>query len=152
MICKNRADLSRVFAEAVAMVSAGKLVDVSPREVTARTICQNAIFHSWMQQAEMSLPDDDAQGWKRYCKLHHGVPILRADDEDFRAFYDSALKGRSYEEKLKAMEYVPVSSIMTRAQKSRFLHAVRDDFESRGVFFDSPHEALDRESKRGGRA
>lgn len=43
-----------------------------------RSIPQNDISHAWYEQIARELPEDDAKGWKGYCKLHHGVPILRA--------------------------------------------------------------------------
>lgn len=103
-----------------------------------RSLEQNAISHAWYQQLAKDLPEDDALGWKCYCKLHHGVPILRAEDEAFKEFYDTAIKGMSYEKKLYAMRYLPVTSLMDKPQLSAYLEAVQADFMRRGVRLDFP--------------
>ena len=108
-----------------------------------RSLDQNAISHAWYEQLARELPEDDARGWKRMCKLHFGVPILRAEDEHFREFYDGALKRLNYEQKLAAMEYVPVTSIMTKAQLSRYLEDMQASFASqRSVYLEFPAETV----------
>ncbi len=99
---------------------------------------QNSISHCWYEQAGRELREYTALGHKSYCKLHHGVPILRAEDESFRAFYDVAIKRLTYEEKIKAMEYVPVTSIMTFPQFQQYLLAVQADYRLRNVALEFP--------------
>lgn len=95
---------------------------------------QNSKTHAWYQEIARALPEDDAKGWKRYCKLHHGVPILRAEDDDFRELYDLAIrKTLSYEQKLQAMDILRVTSEMTKSQLSRYFDAVQADFFNKGV-------------------
>ena len=107
--------------------------------VALRTIDQNALSHALYEQLARELPEDDARGWKRMCKLHFGVPILRADDEHFREFYDSALKRLDYERKIDAMEYVPVTSIMSKSQLSRYIGDMARSFAvERGVHLELP--------------
>ena len=104
-----------------------------------RSLDQNAISHAWYEQLARELPEDDARGWKRMCKLHFGVPILRAEDEAFREFYDGALKRLTYEQKLAAMEYVPVTSIMSKGQLSRYIADMARSFAvERGVHLELP--------------
>jgi len=103
-----------------------------------RSLPQNAITHVWYGQIARELREDSELGWKCYCKLHHGVPILRAEDEEFRSTYDAALKSLSYEHKLLAMRYWPVTSIMTKPQLSRYAEAVQADFAGRGVRLEFP--------------
>lgn len=107
--------------------------------VALRTIDQNALSHALYEQLARELPEYDAKGWKRMCKLHYGVPILRADDEHFREFYDSALKRLDYERKIAAMEYVPVTSIMSKGQLSRYIADMARSFAvERGVHLELP--------------
>lgn len=105
-----------------------------------RSLDQNAISHVWYEQMGRELREDSTNGWRRYCKLHHGVPILRAEDADFRGFYDRALKGLPYEDKLQAMDYFPVTSLMTKPQLSAYLEAVQADFHKRGVMLEFPKQ------------
>lgn len=105
-----------------------------------RSLDQNALAAAWYAQMEREDLQDDKLGHKCYCKLHHGVPILRAEDADYRAFYDGAIKGLSYKKKLSAMKYLPVTSLMTVDQLSRYLEAVQDDYATRGVFLEFPED------------
>lgn len=103
-----------------------------------RSLDQNALAAVWYEQMAREDRQDDALGHKAYCKLHHGVPILRAEDEEFRQFYDGALKGLTYEQKRDAMKFVPVTSIMSVEQLSKYLDAVHDDYTRRGVGLEFP--------------
>ena len=105
-----------------------------------RSLNQNDLSHVWYEQLACELREDDALGWKCYCKLHHGVPILRAEDSEFRETYDSAIKGLTYEQKLRVMRILPVTSLMTKAQLSAYLEAVREDFAKRNVWLEFPME------------
>lgn len=117
-----------------------RFLKVSVRIGKDRSLDQNAISHAWYEQLARELPEEDAIGWKSYCKLHHGVPVLRAEDEQFREFYDASVKKLAYEDKLKAMRFVPVTSLMTKTQLSKYLEAVQDDFRKRGVSLEFPEE------------
>jgi len=109
----------------------GYIVTVSE---PTRSLEQNNKTHAWYEEIAAVLKEYDAQGWKRYCKLHHGVPIMRAEDDEFKTFYDSAMKrSLTYEQKLIAMDFVPVTSIMNKSQLSKYFEAVRDDFFAKGV-------------------
>lgn len=125
--------------EAVMNASAGCRVDVKP---PVRSLDQNAISHAWYEQLGKELREDDSIGWKCACKLWFGVPILRAEDEDFRSAYDSAIKGLDYEQKLTAMKILPVTSLMTKAQLSKYLEAMQGYFLGRGVHLKFPEVPL----------
>lgn len=103
-------------------------------EPAGRSIPQNSLSHEIYALIAQALPEDDPIGWKAYCKLQFGVPILRAEDAEFREFYDGNIKKSfSYEQKLKAMKYLPVTSLMNKEQKSRYLDEVIAHFTARGV-------------------
>ena len=109
-----------------------------------RSLDQNSIGHAWYEQVANELREDDALGVKRFCKLHFGVPILRAEDAEFREIYDGAIRDHlSYEQKIKAMDILPVTSRMSVQQHSAYLTAVREHYQERGVdlqFPDPPNE------------
>lgn len=115
-----------------------KYLRLSWKTGKARSLPQNNFTHAWYEQIARELREDDELGWKCYCKLHHGVPILRAEDGEFREIYDTAIKGLSYEMKLKIMRYLPVTSLMNRSQLSKYAKEVQDDFFSRGVILNFP--------------
>lgn len=110
-----------------------------------RSLDQNAISHAWYEQIARELREDSPEGVKEECKLRFGVPIMRADDEDFREMYDVAIKGHlSYEQKLKAMRFLPVTSLMTVSQLSRYLVDMQNHFATRGVLLEFPDDAQPR--------
>lgn len=117
-----------------------KFLRVSVKTGKDRSLPQNAITHAWYSQIARELREDDELGWKSYCKLHHGVPILRAEDEDFRTAYDSVIKPLTYEQKISAMKFWPVTSLMTKEQLSKYAEAVQVDFLRRGVRLEFPEE------------
>lgn len=105
-----------------------------------RSLDQNALAAVWYEQMAREDRQYDVLGHKGYCKLHHGVPILRAEDAEFRAFYDGALKGLTYEQKRAAMAFVPVTSLMSAEQLSRYLQAVQDDYGNCGIRLEFPDQ------------
>lgn len=106
-----------------------KYLTLTARAGKGRSLDQNAISHAWYEQVARELREDDARGVKRFCKLHFGVPILRAEDDEFREAYDgSILRTLSYEQKLVAMDMLPVTSRMTTSQLSRYMEDVRAHF------------------------
>jgi hypothetical protein len=103
-----------------------KYLTLTVKAGKGRSLDQNAISHAWYEQVARELREDDARGVKRYCKLHFGVPLLRAEDDEFREAYDgSILRTLSYEQKLLAMDMLPVTSRMTTAQLSRYMEDVQ---------------------------
>lgn len=137
----NSADgLQSFIGDIRALWDRHKFLRISVKTGKDRSLPQNAITHAWYGQLARELREDDELGWKCYCKLHHGVPILRAEDEEFRETYDSVIKPLSYEQKLIAMRCWPVTSIMTKEQLSKYAEAVQADFLARGVRLEFPAE------------
>lgn len=110
-----------------------------------RTLDQNAISHVWYGQLARELKEDNELGWKCFCKLQFGVPILRAENEEFRTLYDKAIKeSLTYEEKLEAMKILPVTSLMNTEQLSRYLETLQKHFIKFGVALEFPPEEKER--------
>lgn len=103
-----------------------------------RSLSQNALQFKWAGEAAAQLGDRTADEIQREWKLTLGVPILRSENDDFRAFYDEALRPRTYEQKLAAMRYVPVTSIMTVPQMTAFLDAVYRQCVEQGIALTLP--------------
>jgi hypothetical protein len=97
----------------------------------ARSQDQNEISHVWYEQISRELREDTALGVKQFCKLHYGVPILRAESEEFRTLYDLVIKPLSYEKKLAGMSAWPVTSLMTKDQLSQYLEAMQQGYAGR---------------------
>lgn len=103
-----------------------------------RSLDQNALHWKWAGEAAAQLGDRTADEVQRTWKLEIGVPILRSEDDDFRAFYNVALLQRTYEQKIAAMKYVPVTSIMTVPQMTKFMDAVFRQCQEQGIALTVP--------------
>ena len=110
-------------------------VDIKSGE--KRSLDANALAWVWYQQIARELGEDTPEGVHCECKLRLGVPILRAEDEDFRRIYDTSIKRLPYEDKLQAMAYVPVTSLMTRDQMKQYLDAMQGEYAARGVVLEA---------------
>lgn len=94
-----------------------------------RSLDQNALVNIWYRDIADQLGDRTALEARNECKLRHGVPILREQSEQFRRVYDRCIKPLPYEEKLEAMVLVNVSSIMTKAQMTKYMGEIEHDYE-----------------------
>lgn len=99
---------------------------------------QNRLLYRWYADISRQLGDQTANEIRAECKLTLGVPILRHGDEAFRAFYDAGVRPLTYEAKLKAMEYIPVSSHMTTPQMTEYLNAIDRKYSPLGVMLTDP--------------
>lgn len=117
-----------------------RYLEVTIKEGKGRSVEQNAVMHGWFGQVARELREDDARGVKRFCKLHFGVPILRAEDDEFREAYDSVVRPLAYGQKLVAMDILPVTSRMTTLQLDRCMTDIQDHFGLRGVTLVYPKE------------
>lgn len=106
------------------------------REGKPRTLSQNAIFHKWMGEiAEQT--GESADQVKRECKYYQGCPILMADNPAFVDFVGN-LSHLTTEQKIAAMDYVAVTSIMTTKQLGKMCDAVHRKYVEQGVVLTQP--------------
>lgn len=139
MQARTETALSNILGEVRQAYKANGFVEVDIRTGKRRSDDQNAISHAWYEQIARELREHSAAEVKRECKLIFGVPILRAEEPDFRDQYDALIKGRfSYEEKLALMDWLPVTSIMTTDQLSQYLEAMQAAYARRGVSLEFP--------------
>lgn len=120
---------------------ARRYVTVTINDGKPRSLDQNAISHAWYEQVARELREDTTLGVKSFCKLHFGVPILRVEEEDYRATYDRIVKPMAYEDKLALMSFYPVTSLMKTPQLSQYLEAVQAHYQRHGVWLQFPEQA-----------
>lgn len=112
-----------------------------------RSLTQNALQHVWYNDVELA-GYSRSRDARRYCKLHFGVPIIRSEDEEFRDFYDRALKSNlTYEEKLEMMDFLPVTSLMNKVQMTRYLDNMQQHYAEQGVILEAEGEYKEINSK-----
>lgn len=130
----------------------GSVEVVIQNYVYDRSIPQNSIYYKWLAQIAAALYTTDEEQ-RNYCKLHFGVPILRADEKkpEFKAVYDRCIATLSYEDKLEAMMLIDVSSIMGVKQMTHYLQQIEMYATEHGVQLvhgdDEYQEAMGRRKK-----
>ena len=140
----SQAKLSEAITKLTAAFREHKFVVVSYRPGKDRTLDQNALWFAMYQRIAQMAEIGDVEDARKYCKLHFGVPILRAEDAEFRESYDgSILRTLTYEQKLVAMDMLPVTSRMTTIQLSKYMTDVQDHYAKHGValVFPEPERA-----------
>jgi len=134
IIVNSETALQSCIGELRELFKTRKYFSLKPKFGKGRSGDQNAISHAWYAQVARELREDDERGVKRFCKLHFGVPILRAEDDEFREAYDGTIRGAlSYPQKLVAMDMLPVTSRMTTIQLSKYMQDVQDHYAKHGV-------------------
>ncbi len=114
-----------------------KVTDGAPRSDK-----QNRLYHKWMKELSEQ-GDQTAQEYTALCKLTIGVPLLRAQDLEYKEFYDTYIKGREYAIKLKMMGEpygFPVSSLMKTKQFVEYLNAIHETFTAQGFDLTDPED------------
>jgi hypothetical protein len=107
-----------------------------------RTRDQNALMWLWATEAANQLGDRDADEVQRTWKLDHGIPIMCEDSEEYRSFCTLTLKRLTYEQRVEAMRYTPVTSEMKVRQMVRFLDTVQRECLENGIKLTDPDPDL----------
>lgn len=106
----------------------------------SRSNRQNRLFWQWLKDAEKQGDQKDWE-YRAYCKGHYGIPILIAENDDFAIQYNDIIRPLPYEEKLALMNPpidLPVTSLMTVKQMSKFLDSVWNHFTGLGFVLTDP--------------
>lgn len=139
-VVRSPSDWERLGQRLLAMTPP---LTVSIMEGAKRSNSQNDLQHAIYEDVAKQLGDRTAEDVKKQSKLCVGVPILRRDDEKFRAAYDDGVKDKyTYEQKVAMMgEPVnfPVTSRFTTKQSAEYTEAlVRYWAEEAGVYIKLP--------------
>jgi len=124
------------------LLSSRKLpVTVTVTAGAQRTSPQNRLLHQWNKDVADQLGDRTPQDVRAFCKLHFGVPILRAENEAYRVEYDRVIRPLPYETKISLMgepHDVAVTRMMTVKQLTAYLDAVHRHWSEQGVRLTDP--------------
>ena len=109
----------------------------------SRSAAQNRLAQRWFTDISRQLEDRTHEDVRAYCKLHFGVPILRAQNAAFQQSYDVTMLGNKYEQKLEAVKAfdLPVTRLMTTKQMTEFMDEMQRDWIGKGFHLTDP-EAL----------
>ena len=105
-------------------------VQIDVRAHKNRSVEQNALSHAWYRQVAVTEKEYTEDEIKCFCKLRYGAPILRAEDADFNEVC-VVLDRLPYEERLKIMRRIPVTSEMSTEQMSAYLERVQQHYAGR---------------------
>lgn len=105
-----------------------------------RSSVQNRLAQRWFTDVSRQLEDQTHEDIRAYCKLHFGVPILRAENEAFRQSYDRTMKHLPYEDKLAAIKAfdLPVTRLMTVKQMTAFMDEMQRHWIGLGLRLTDP--------------
>lgn len=119
-------------------------VTISIAKGMKRTNPQNKLQQLWCKDAAVQLEDRTASDVRGHCKLHYGVPILRAENAAFKIAYDKHIMHLPYATKLALMVEpfdFPVTRLMSARQKREYLDIMQRELTEWGVALTDP-EAL----------
>ena len=106
-----------------------------------RTIKQNNL--DWRLYTEIAaiMGDESVEYYRALCKLEVGVPILRAENADFRAAYDKHVRPLPWEQKMAFMMApidFPVTRMMTTKQQAKYIDGIVHKFAEQGILLTVP--------------
>ena len=104
----------------------------------SRSLKQNRLSHLWY--AHLGRKTGNGRDHERaMAKLLIGVPILCVG-KDFNEFYAKALAPLEFSDRLAAMDFVPVTSLMTMGQFAEYLDTLDKKSVQRGIVLPQPED------------
>lgn len=116
-----------------------------------RSVEQNRLQRLWCNQIAEQLGDQTAEEVRGYCKLTMGVPILRAENDEFCEAYDKHVRPLDYEAKMAFMMApldFPVTRLMLVSQNVRYLDHMLRYYTDQGLELTEPDAQFQRDAER----
>ncbi|HEX7324295.1 MAG TPA: hypothetical protein VF292_02935 [Rhodanobacteraceae bacterium] len=93
-----------------------------------RSLKQNATVWRVYGLAKAVEGDTSLADVVRECKLNHGAPILCAADAEYARSFEVSIGRLAYEDRLRAMDYWPVTRLMNMKQTSQYIDAIQQAY------------------------
>lgn len=138
-VIKDEHTLKMTLQAVVKMFNKNGWLSLTP-STKKRSRDANSLSHAWYKEIADQKCDQSAFDYKCQCKLHHGVPILRRDNEEFRAFYDRFFKHLAYTEKLDAIKHISITSTFNKDQMKEYLTEMQRTYAGQGIILTSINE------------
>ena len=123
-------------------------VDVREAE-DPRTLAQNSLSFRWYGEIANAIGQTPQES-RAYCKLHFGIGIVKSGDSKlsrkFTEQYDTIIRPLPYEKKLELMLppiELPVTSLMTKKQKTEYLNQIQRRYAEQGIYLSSLGDEYD---------
>lgn len=96
-----------------------------------RSVISNALQFHWYSELEQQ-GDQTSTEYRRYCKYHFGMALRAANDEFFTETMREILKKYTYEDRLKIMDFVEVTSTFDRPTMTSYLKEIKNHYTPQG--------------------
>jgi len=131
----------KCFLDKVSEMRVNGLKPRAKLDTGSRTLDQNAMINVLYGQIAAQKGDETVNDIRRHCKAFYGIPILLAEDSAFAAMYTKGIMAHlTTEEKLEAMDILPVTSRMNKSQGSRYIDEVIREYSKAGISLTHPSE------------
>lgn len=104
-----------------------------------RSKAQNRLAFKWYGEVGQQMGESVDEVHAR-AKLDIGCAILCRDDADFLAFCKRSMGHMGREDRLQAMKWIPVTSLMTTRQMTEFLETFERVHRAQGLDLTIPQE------------
>jgi hypothetical protein len=121
-------------------------VKVSAIAGTSRSMDQNSMFFELYTHIADWFYSGDIDLARAECKLNYGISILRRDDPEFNDLCSRTLDMLSYEEQLRFVRTMSVTSDMTKQQARECITIIMDTYSEQGCPW--PHYLLKERRRR----
>ncbi len=98
-------------------------------ETQKRSIISNSLQFHWYKELETQ-GDMTANEYRRYCKYHFGCSQRAAKDEYFADTLREIFNRYVYEDRLKMMDFIDVTSVFDRPTMYIYLNEIKTHFSS----------------------
>lgn len=99
-----------------------------------RTLSQDALCHAWYADIgkEQGLEPEEV---KSYCKYNYGIAMLSEDTDlvEYINMIRDKIRPMSYEDRLKFMTYVKVTSLMSTAMHAAYMLKIQLFYGQKGL-------------------
>lgn len=136
---KSRDQLATAFKECMAIIERDGHVNLSYADETIkvtpcslRSLDQNDMKERQVHEIAVQLYGGDEDHARREAKYQIGCRILMRDDQKYREFFQ-AISHLTHEQKLKAMDLIPVTSVMNKTQMTEYIERVFQYYAEKGV-------------------
>jgi len=105
---------------------------------------QNNLQWLWAKDAAEQLNEYSVEEEQRQCKFLYGLPILKRKEKFIEKWNKIISQGTSeemlYENQVELMEFIPISSVMTKKEMQEYLDTCYQHYSGRGVELTEPSE------------
>lgn len=132
---------SQQISEALKETDKSLLITIAEAK-QERSLMQNRLSFLWYKELA-GQGDMKAEEYRAHCKLHLGVPLLRAECDKFRQQYDAIIRPLEYAQKLSIMMLpidMPVTSLMSVSVFSEYLKQVEQYWIEKGFSLSRPED------------